>query len=101
MSDINEQINILRYVANGLEIGSYDVGILIDMLNQAADTIESLSSELKSKDEEYRTILREIGVKIFCVETREYHSDTVVLHDDVEEIILTHMKGGSDGKNKN
>lgn len=101
MSDINEQVNRLRYVANGLEIGSYEEGILIDMLNQAADTIEILSSELQSKNGEYETILREITAKIFCVETGEYRSDTVVLHDDVEEIIRAHMKGGSDGKNEN
>lgn len=44
---INGQVNELRYVANGIEIGSYDESILIDILNKAADTIESLFNKLQ------------------------------------------------------
>lgn len=39
-------------------------------------------------------ILEEIAKKVFCVETREYESDTVVLFDDVEEILREHMNEG-------
>ena len=50
---ISEQVSRLRYVANGMEIGSYSENILIDMLNEAADTIESLSAKLQAADVEW------------------------------------------------
>ena len=49
---ISEQVSRLRYVANGMEIGSYSENILIDMLNEAADTIESLSDKLQAANME-------------------------------------------------
>ena len=49
---ISEQVSRLRYVANGMEIGSYSENILIDMLNEAADTIESLSAKLQAANME-------------------------------------------------
>lgn len=55
MSMISEQVKQLRYVANGMEIGSYDERILIDMLNNAADTIESLFTRLQAESTEAAT----------------------------------------------
>ena len=43
---------------------------------------------------ELEKILEEIIKKSFCVEIREYESETVVLLDDVEEILKKHMDDG-------
>ena len=43
---------------------------------------------------ELEKILEEIIKKSFCVEIREYESETVVLLDDVEEILEKHMNDG-------
>ena len=44
--------------------------------------------------QELEKILEEIIKKSFCVEIREYESETVVLLDDVEEILEKHMNDG-------
>ena len=44
--------------------------------------------------QELEKILEEIIKKSFCVEIREYESETVVLIDDVEEILEKHMNDG-------
>lgn len=44
--------------------------------------------------QELKKILEEIIKKSFCVEIREYESETVVLLDDVEEILEKHMNDG-------
>lgn len=43
---------------------------------------------------ELEKIMEEIIKKSFCVEIREYESETVVLLDDVEEILEKHMNEG-------
>ena len=44
--------------------------------------------------QELEKILEKIIKKSFCVEIREYESETVVLLDDVEEILEKHMNDG-------
>ena len=44
--------------------------------------------------QELEKILEKIIIKSFCVEIREYESETVVLLDDVEEILEKHMNDG-------
>ena len=51
-------------------------------------------SERRTKVQELEKILEEIIKKSFCVEIREYESETVVLLDDVEEILEKHMNDG-------
>ena len=44
--------------------------------------------------QELEKILEKIITKSFCGEIREYESETVVLLDDVEEILEKHMNDG-------
>lgn len=44
--------------------------------------------------QELEKILEEIIKKSFCVEIKKYESETVVLLDDVEEILEKHMNDG-------
>ena len=44
--------------------------------------------------QELEKILEAIIKKSFCVEIREYESETAVLLDDVEEILGKHMNDG-------
>ena len=52
---ISEQVKELRNMAHGLKIGGYRESILVKMLDESADTIESLFEKLQAANMERST----------------------------------------------